>query len=201
MNWWLILIPLSSAFSGWLVMKLFFLILFHPKEPKTILGFRLQGILPAKQATIATQLGKSIAGQFFSKKIIEEKITDPAQLQKIMPVIEENIDDFLRNKLKKEMPIISMFVGDKTINSLKRVFMNELESLFPKIISGFVSNIVSDLSIENLITQKINTLSLSEVETAFHKNFSRELRLAKIIAGFIGLFVGLVAMIIIFYFK
>jgi uncharacterized membrane protein YheB (UPF0754 family) len=101
MGWWLFLIPVFSAFSCWLIIKVFFTILFHPYRRKSILGLQLQGILPAKQVAIASKTGKLVAEQFFSVKEIEEKVTDPANLQKIMPAIEEQIDDFLRNKLKK----------------------------------------------------------------------------------------------------
>ncbi|MFI5185195.1 MAG: DUF445 domain-containing protein [Chitinophagales bacterium] len=201
MNWWLFLIPVTSAFSCWLVIKLFFTLLFHPRNPRSIFGIKIQGILPAKRSIVAGKTGKLVAAEFISMKIIEEKITDPSHLQKIMPVIEEHIDDFLRNKLKKEMPVVGLLIGEKTINSLKKVFMNELETLFPKIITGFVSNIVTDLNIEQLITEKINTVSIIEVETAFRKNFSKELRLAEMAAGLIGLFFGILAMMIIFYFK
>src|SRR6185369_8217950 len=133
MHWWLLLIPLSCAFSCWLVVTLFFSILFRPHEPKTYAGVRIQGLLPAKQTPLAQKIGKLVAEQLFSMDVIKQKITDPANLQKIMPAIEEHIDDFLRNKLKKEMPVISMFIGDKTVSSLKKVFMAELEILFPQI--------------------------------------------------------------------
>jgi len=120
MAWQLFLIPIRTAFSCWLVIKIFFTILFRPHQPRSILGFQVQGILAKKQSTIATRAGKIVAEQFLSLKTIEEKISDPSTLQKIMPLIEEHIDDFLRNKLKKEMPFIGMFVGDKTVSSLKK---------------------------------------------------------------------------------
>jgi len=195
---WLFLIPFTSAFSCWLVIKFFFTILFHPYNAKSILGFKVQGILPAKQSSIAAQTGKFVAEEFLSMRMLEQKITDPSHFQKIMPVIEEHIDDFLRNKLKKEMPVVGMLIGDKTVNSLKKVFMNELENLFPKIIGGFVSNVVADLNIEELITQKIRGFSVNEMEKAFYKNFSKEQRLAEIVASLIGLFIGALTMVIIF---
>jgi len=199
MTWWLLLIPISCAFSCWLVIKVFFAALFHPQNPKSILGIKVQGILPAKQSAIASKTGKLVAEQFFSMKAIEEKITDPSNLQKIMPAIEEHIDDFLRNKLKKEMPFIGVFVGDKTINSLKKVFITELETLFPRIMSNYASNLVNDLNLEQLVSQKIAAVSIREVETNFRQNFSKELRLTGVISGLIGLFIGLVVMLIIFY--
>jgi uncharacterized membrane protein YheB (UPF0754 family) len=201
MAWQLILIPIGSAFSCWLVIKIFFTLLFRPRQPRSILGFHVQGMLPKKQTAIAAQAGKIVAEQFFSMETIEEKIADPSILQKIMPSIEGHIDDFLRNKLKKEMPFIGMFVGDKTIGSVKKVFMTELETLFPNIIRSYASNLIADLNIEQLVSQKIAAASIHEVEVSFKKSYSRELRLAEVISASIGLIIGLIVMLAIVYLR
>ena len=201
MAWQLFLIPIGSAFSCWLVIKIFFTILFRPHQPKSILGFQVQGILPKKQSTIAVGAGKIVAEQFLSLKTIEDKISDPSTLQKIMPLIEEHIDDFLRNKLKKEMPFIGMFVGDKTLSSLKKVFMTELETLFPNIMRSYASNLITDLNIEHLVSQKIATASIQEVEILVRKNFSKELRLAELMSASIGSIIGLIVMLVVAYLK
>ncbi len=201
MAWQLFLIPVASAFSCWLVIRLFFFLLFRPHRPISIVGFRNQGILPKKQSVIATGAGKIVAEQFLSSKIIEEKISDPSILQKIMPMIEEHIDDFLRNKLKKEMPFIGMFVGDKTIGSLKKVFLTELETLFPNIMKSYASNLIADLNIEQLVSQKIAAASIPEIEASIKKNFSKERQLIALASASIGLIIGLLVMIIIAYLK
>lgn len=201
MAWQLFLIPIGSALSCWLVIKIFFTLLFRPHQPKLILGFEVQGILPKKQSTIAARAGKIVAEQFLSLKTIEEKISDPSTLQKIMPLIEEHIDDFLRNKLKKEMPFIGMFVGDKTVSSLKKVFMTELETLFPNIMRSYASNLITDLNIEQLVSQKIATASIQEVETSVRKHFAKELRLAELMSASIGLIIGLIVMLVVAYLK
>jgi uncharacterized membrane protein YheB (UPF0754 family) len=201
MTWQLFLIPIASAFSCWLVIKLFLTILFRPQQPRSILGFQVQGLLPKKQSVIAARAGKIAAEQFYSSRTIEEKIEDPATLQKIMPVIEEHIDDFLRNKLKKEMPFIGMFVGDKTIGSLKKVFLTELETLFPNIMKSYASNLIADLNIEELVSQKLAAASIPEIETSVKKNFLKELRLTELMSASIGLIIGLIAMMVIAYLK
>ena len=48
-----------------------------------------------------------------------------------MPMIEDHVDEFLRHKLGKEMPCLSLFIGDKTIKHSKWIFMQELEDAFP----------------------------------------------------------------------
>ena len=53
----------------------------------------------------------------------------------------EKLDDFFRHKLSVKLPMISMFIGDKTIEELKGVFMEELAILFPVLITQFSANL------------------------------------------------------------
>ena len=130
MNYWLLLIPLLTAFTGWAVIRLLLKMLFRPLHPKKLFGYTWQGILPGQKFSIADKIGKYVATEFSSFDAIEQKIGDPKNFEKVKPLIETHIDDFLRNKLKEQMPMISMFIGDKTINTLKTVFIKQVFDLF-----------------------------------------------------------------------
>src|ERR1700741_3380918 len=120
MNFWLLLIPVISAFIGWITNWVAIKMLFHPRYPKKILGITFHGIFPKRKQQFAEKLGKLVSAEFLSYPDIEQKISDPENLKKIMPMIEKHVDDFLRTRLSDEMPVISMFIGDKTINNLKK---------------------------------------------------------------------------------
>ena len=47
-SWWLYSIPFISAFIHWLTIRMALKLLFHPRQPKRILGFTLQGVFPKK---------------------------------------------------------------------------------------------------------------------------------------------------------
>lgn len=66
----------------------------------------------------------------------------PAAFEQMRPLVETKIDEFLRVKLPQSMPMISMFVGDKTINQLKTVFMSELELIFPEVIGDYSAGLL-----------------------------------------------------------
>jgi len=158
-------------------------------------------ILPHKQKQLSLLIGRSVAENFISAEMIEQKITDPKNLQKIMPVVEEHIDDFLRNKLKKQMPVIGMFIGDKTINSLKEVFIKELEHLFPQVMKNFASNMKEDLDIEQLVSEKINAISIPQLEKTVRSNLSTEIRYLSVSSAAVGLAIGIITAIIIYFIK
>src|SRR5687768_3307182 len=178
MNYWLLIIPVISAFIGWFSNRILIKMLFHPRNPKKFAGITIQGILPKRQQQLAEKLGKLVSKEFFSPGEIEQKISDPASLQKIMPMIEEHIDDFLRNRLKTEMPMISMFIGDKTVNKLKAAFMKEIETLFPQVMKQYAGNMMHELDLESMVVNKISAFSSDKIEQTLYQNMGKELRLA-----------------------
>ncbi|MDP4262087.1 MAG: DUF445 domain-containing protein [Bacteroidota bacterium] len=153
MNYWFLFIPVISAIIGWA----------GSWVAGKILLFK---VIPKHRQGIAEKIGAIVSAEFpFSS--IEEKIMDPATIKKIMPLVEEHIDDFLRNKLKEKMPVISMFIGDKTINSLKEVFLKEIENIFPQVLKRFAGDLQSKLNIGELVTEKVKGIPAPQLENLF----------------------------------
>jgi uncharacterized membrane protein YheB (UPF0754 family) len=150
MNYWLLLIPLISAFIGWLIARISIAVLFRR-------------ILPQRQEDLAKRIGRTISNEF-SFADIEKKIGDPANAKKILPLVEEHVDDFLRNKLKAKMPVIGMFIGEKTINSMKEVFLKEIEEMFPRILTQFAGNLQQELDVESMVTTRISSIPTGQIE-------------------------------------
>jgi len=101
-----------------------------------------------------------------------------------MPLVETHIDDFLRHKLKDKMPVISMFISDKLVNSMKEVFLKEIEDIFPQVLKQFSDNLYNDLDIAQITTDKMMSVSPARLEIMFTPVL-RYFRLAGGIAGFI----------------
>lgn len=193
MNYWLFILPFVSAMIGWGIQSLFVRLLFHPTHPKKFAGFTIQGIFPKNQAALAAQLGQLARNEFASLDL-EKKVSDPAHLDKIMPMIEEHVDDFLRNKLKAQMPMISMFVGEKTIQSLKAVFLQELQSLFPQVMSKFAGNIQSEIDPGKVVAEKMAAFPCGKLE----QMLAPQLRRISSSGAIIGFIVGLIQVIFTF---
>ena len=197
MNYWLyIIIPLISAFIGWVTNWVAIKMLFHPREPKKILGVTFHGIFPKRQQQFAEKLGRLVSAEFLSFDDIEEKISNPENLKKIMPMIENHIDDFLRNRLTNEMPVISMFIGDKTITKLKESFMKEIELLFPQVMKKYAANLKDELDLEQIVIKKVAGFSSDKLEEVLYQIMSKEFRFVELIGAVIGFIIGLIQVII-----
>lgn len=181
---------LLSCLTGWLVAWVAVKLLFHPRKPLPLPGFKLQGIIPKNQQAIAEQLGKMISKEFLSFSELKEKVIDRDNLEKLKPEIENHIDTFLREKLKDTFPMLSMFIGDKTINQLKAAFLLELESLFPILMNSYMMRLEQDLNLEKLVTEKIAGFSSMKAEEILNKSAKKLFLYFQLTGILIGLVTG-----------
>jgi uncharacterized membrane protein YheB (UPF0754 family) len=192
MNPTYILIPLISAFIGYFTNWIAIKMLFHPRKPIRFAGMTIQGVFPKRQQQFAEKLGKMVSTELLSFSDIEAKITGVDNLKKIMPVVDAHVDDFLRNRLSDVFPMISMFIGDKTISQLKGFFMAELESLFPTLMKNYMKNLQSELDLEHIVTEKVAGFSTDKLEDLLKGIMAREFRFVEVIGGAVGLLIGTV---------
>lgn len=196
MNYWLVLIPLISAFIGWFTNWIAIKMLFHPKLPVNILGIKVQGIFPKRQQQFAEKLGKLVSNELLSFADIESKITNPQNVEKLLPQIEAHIDNFLRVKLKEVFPVINMFIGDKTIETLKQTFVTELKELFPIIMKNYMNHLQHDLDLEKIVINKVASFSSDKLEDILTQIMSKEFKFVEIIGGVLGLIIGIMQVVL-----
>ncbi|MFZ9718477.1 MAG: DUF445 domain-containing protein [Chitinophagaceae bacterium] len=190
MNYWLLLIPVISAFIGWITNLIAIKMLFHPRLPVKVLGFTIQGIFPKRQAQFATKLGKLVSEELLSFADIEKKITDPSNIKAMIPMVEGHIDHFLREKLSETMPMLSMFIGDKTIDKIKAVFIEELESLFPNLMKSYLGKLQSELDLEAIVTEKVKAFSSEKLEQILYQVMAKEFTFIEMIGAILGFLIG-----------
>ena len=123
----LLLLPLLVAGFGWLISWGFIKIIFFPHQSIRLAGKQWQSLFSKK------------AGQISIGQILPE-LTQGDSFQKLLPFIDAKLDEFFKERLVQKMPVISMFIGDKTITQLKEVFLEELAQIFPDLLSEFTQS-------------------------------------------------------------
>ena len=191
---------LLSTFTGWVTTWIAIKMLFHPRKPMNILGLIVQGIFPKNQRLIAEKLGQVVGKELLSFDEIEKKITNPENLQKLRPDIEQHIDHFLHNKLKDVFPMASM-LGEKTLNQLKDAFLLELENLFPLLMKSYMNKLQHDLDLEKMVTEKVAAFSSEKLENILNQITKKEFKFLEVIGGFFGLVIGIAQVLISIFLK
>ncbi|HMP92536.1 MAG TPA: DUF445 family protein [Phnomibacter sp.] len=191
MNYALLALPLLSAFIGWLTNLLAIKMLFHPKNPVRVFGITFHGIFPKRQQQFAQKLGKLVSEELLSFDEIASTISNPENVERLKPLIEKHIDQFLREKLAAEMPIISAFVGEKTISKLKGLFMAELTALFPDLMQQYAGELKEKLDLEKLVVDKVSAFSSDKLESILFSIMAREFKFVELVGAILGFLIGL----------
>jgi len=191
MSPWLITLPFISALIHWVTIWMALKMLFHPRLPKKILGLTFHGVFPKKQQVIAENLGRIVGNELLSFNDIESKITNTENISSIYPMVENHIDHFLNHKLKESMPMIAMFIGEKTIEQFKAVFMDELKELLPELLKTYVSKLKDQLDLEKIVYEKVAAFSSDKLEDMLNKILTKEFRFVEIIGAILGFLIGL----------
>ena len=192
MNHWLWILPLVAALLGWAANSFLIHLLFHPKLPVKILGISFQGVLPKRKPALIQKLAKATKEDFFSMDEMVNTIANPANLEKLTPLVETHIDRFLNEKLSTEMPMLSMFISEKTIGKLKAVFMGELNVMFPALMQQYAGNLEKQLDLEKMVTEKLQGISDETIEKTFYDLLRKELNMIKGIGAIVGFLIGLI---------
>jgi len=197
MNYWLLLVPFIGAFIGWFINRVIVKSLFHPHRPRKILGLTFHGVIPKSQSQIAVKFGKLASDELLTTvDALEQKITSTENLKKLMPVIDQQIDEFLQTKIKSEFPFVSMFIGTKTINKFKEAISRELEILFPKLIGNYIGNLKQDIDLEKIISEKISSFPLEKLETIIYQDMSKGIRSFEMAGALVGFVIGIISILI-----
>lgn len=190
------LLPFIAGFIGWFTNWIAIKMLFHPRLPVNFLGMTIQGIFPKRQAQFAEKLGQLVSKELISLDEIALKINQPSTIQKAIPFIEEHIDGFIKTKLKEEMPLLSMFVNDKSLDNIKKGMVSEIETIFPQIMTKMTNGLKEELNIENLVTEKVKGFSSDKLEEILNAIMSKEFRFVEIIGAVLGFLIGIIQILL-----
>lgn len=198
----LILFPFIGALLGWFTNFLAVKMLFHPKEPKTILRFQIgkfqvkgitfQGIFPKRQKMIATKIGKVVADELLSVDDIKEKVVTQASMDNIYNQVEIKMDNFLEGRMTKKFPLVSMLATKKLKTNIRDQMLEEVKVQLPSMMDNYVKHFEENVNIEEMITEKFGMLSSDRLEEVMNEILSKEFKFIEVLGGVIGFVVGVV---------
>jgi uncharacterized membrane protein YheB (UPF0754 family) len=187
----LISIPIISALIGYVTNYIAVAMLFRPHRPVSILGLRLQGLVPRRQKDIAQSLGAMIERDLFSQDDIKEALKGVDSSVEASAFLDEQIDSFVE-KLAVQNPMIGMFMQGPLLEQVKGLLRDQLSEKFPSLIERVVERAEHKLDISEIVRQKVESFDLTKLEAIIHEVSARELKTIEVLGGVLGFIVGLV---------
>jgi hypothetical protein len=137
-----VLIPAIAALTGLLLH--FFLF-----------RFLLYKLLPARVPQLTAAAAQYLSEQLGDPEAMLAGLTGPEALAHTKPFIEEHMDHFLRHKLAEKIPALAMFIGEKTIEMIKKGLMDEIDLLLPALLQRSIGNMSDQLDIKKIVAARV----------------------------------------------
>ena len=138
------LIPILTGIFGWLLIWILAKSLFFPTKAIKIGGFTWESQLTPLLHQLPIEL------------IMPSSDNSDLSFKAMQPLIVEKLDFFFNHTIKVKLPMMSMFIGEKTVAQLKSVFLEELASIFPQLIEQFAKNAKKGIS--NTLATKLSDI-------------------------------------------
>ena len=174
---WYYVFPLIGAVTGWVTNWIAVKMLFHPKEPKNFLLFKVQGVFPKRQKVMAEKLGHIVASELFSIDDVVSKMKS-SNNEDVFGVVEQKIDDFINVKLSSSMPMLAMFLNDDLKNKIKTTLLDEIGDILPGIIDSYAEKLKSEIDVKAIVYDKVVNFSSDKLEDILYSIMKKELQMS-----------------------
>jgi uncharacterized membrane protein YheB (UPF0754 family) len=191
-------LPFVSALIGWFTNKVAVWMLFHPKEPISLLGFNWRGLIPRRQAEIAEQTGEIIEKEILQKHLLASSLRE----MDLQPHFHAFIDDLIGKALVaklRAMPFIGGFLNDGMVEQFTEMAKAEVDTHSVAFIEKVASEVEEKVHVKQLVEDRINALDLDELERLVHRIASKEFRRIELLGGVLGFFIGLVQLLLLYW--
>jgi uncharacterized membrane protein YheB (UPF0754 family) len=188
----LLLLPILLAglhgwFTNWLAIKL----LLKPVHPINILGFKIQGLLPRRQADLAERISEAISREFLKEEdiMVFLKKIEPAKAmrQLILDKWEEKVGEFLAS-----MPFLSMFITADKLTKIRDKVADIFSTEAEKYTELLVQSLESKIDLRDTIKRNILAFDVQRLNKIIEEIGYKEMNEIAIIGLVLGVAIGVV---------
>ena len=191
------LLPILAALVGWITNFLAIKMLFHPHQPKKILGITFHGVFPKRQPQIAENLGSLVANELLSMKDVAKKIEDLSTQPEALDAVGKRIEKTIRGKLISAFPMLSMFLTDDMIVKVTNLFKGELEDFLKESAQELAGKMEKSVDIQVLVREKVQAFSSNKIEELLVGFMAQEFRFIERIGAVLGFLIGCIQVFLV----
>jgi len=192
----LYVLPFISAAIGWVTNYIAVKMLFHPREERDLVLFKLQGIFPKRKAVLAERLGEVVARELISIPMLLEKVNNENTKAEIKVMIQDYVDNKLIQAITDSNPMLKMFATEEVLAPIKLKIAEELENLIPILLEK-VGSKMEDIDVEALVADKVNQFSNEKLEEILMGVMKKEFKFIELAGAVLGFLIGLIQVILL----
>ena len=192
----LLLIVGIGAGIGWITNYVAIKMLFRPYNEVNFGLFKIQGLIPKRKHEIGETLAEIIQQELVSIKDIVDSMDKKAIEEKIEVTVKNMLDDKLYEGIRKNYPMIAMFLTNDILDKIKAIISNAILENKDKIIDMFCGYLEENIDFKEIIVEKVDAFSLEKLEAVTYLLAKKEFKHIEIVGAVLGAIIGFIQFLI-----
>jgi uncharacterized membrane protein YheB (UPF0754 family) len=185
-----IVFPLLGAAIGWITNWLAVKMLFRPRNPMSILGIKVQGLLPRRQHEIAETVGGIVERELINMKDIRAQLESAEVQEGLHQQLEEAIRARLEKFIEGLNPMMRGFITPDLLDRITGQITDGIWENLPELLDRCFHTMEDKLRVEHIVREKVDEFDIMRLESIAHEIAAREFKLIEVLGGVLGAVVG-----------
>ncbi len=193
----LLIPPILGALIGYITNVVAVELLFHPKKPVNVLGFKIQGLVPARSRELTERFLDTLSDvltkedfEFVINRAVNRAVNESEVAAGLNYILSKpplsNVRDFAEK------------MGfEKVFSPLSAAISRFLQDA---IRDAVVRSIANNIDLKEFVIKKAEEISEEEIERLFKKFAKKELRFIEISGAILGFVIGVVQSVFMYFF-
>jgi uncharacterized membrane protein YheB (UPF0754 family) len=184
------LMPLFGFLTGWLSDWLALNLLFIPRDPKRLLGFRFHGVIQRNREQITRDYAKVMAQDLFSPEVLFESLLRGPSSERLFAMMHREISRAVDKQTGAAVPLVQLAVGSARYQRAKAAVVRTALDRIPETVAhahGYASEV---MDIEGTIADKMRQLDSEQFEAIMRPIFKDDEWLIILVGAVLGAVVG-----------
>lgn len=190
--WAFVLFPVVGALIGWCTNWLAVKMIFRPREPRSILGFKVQGLLPRRRRELAEKVAATVERDLISIEEIQLAVKGLLQGDNVRTELRTRIDGLIDEQLAKLGPMVAMVVSPEMVGKIKDRIEQEVFQFVELMAENAHHAIAERIDIQAMVQERVEGFDIERLEEIVFSIAATELKHIELLGGVLGFLVGLI---------
>ena len=187
---WLVL-PLFGLFVGyftdWLALKM----LFHPKEPKRILGVVVHGRFLSRQDEVTADYAALLSERVLTPENFFDALLNGPYADSLFQLVRRHVSRVVDEQAGAARPLVVMAVGSRQYEEVKTRVVRAIEAELPSTMAQARAYTEEALDVRNTVTEKMGRMTPTQFEGLLRPAFQADEWILVTVGAALGFLVGL----------
>ena len=172
--------------SDWLALQM----LFHPKQPKKILGLTYQGLFLKRQQEVSRDYARLVADQVITPANIWQAILQGPGSDKLFALVQKQVEQTVDEQAGIARPLVAFAIGSRQYQQMKKTVTEKLVQTLPTTLRHVDHYAEGAMDIRNTLMERMQKLSPEEFEGMLRPAFKEDEWSLIVVGAVLGFIVG-----------